>query len=114
VDGVRLLGPKTVELMTTNHVGTLFSSGNAGFGLGFEVIEHLGRAGRYGSPGQFSWGGAYSTDYFVDPQERLVAVFLTQLRPWSGPELHPRFRALVYQSIVGPAPPAVPASAVRP
>jgi CubicO group peptidase (beta-lactamase class C family) len=114
VDGVRLLSPKTVELMTTNHVGALFSSGNAGFGLGFEVIEHLGRAGRYGSPGQFSWGGAYSTDYFVDPQEKLVAVFLTQLRPWSGPELHPRFRALVYQSIVGPAPATLPGSAVRP
>jgi CubicO group peptidase (beta-lactamase class C family) len=100
--GVRLLSPKTVELMTSNHVGTLFGEGNMGFGLGFEVIEHLGKAGRYGSVGQFGWGGAYYTDYFADPQERLVAVFLTQVRPWSTERgLHPRFRALVYQSIVG-------------
>jgi CubicO group peptidase (beta-lactamase class C family) len=104
VDGVRLLGPKTVELMTTNHVGSLFDSGRAGFGLGFEILEHLGRAGKYGSVGQFGWGGAYYTDYFVDPQERLVAVFMTQLRPWVERDLHPRFRALVYQSLVGPAP----------
>jgi CubicO group peptidase (beta-lactamase class C family) len=106
LDGVRLLGPKTVELMTANHVGGLFGGGNSGFGLGFEVIEHLGKAGRYGSVGQFGWGGAYYTDYFADPEERLVAVFMTQLRPWTADrELHPKFRALVYQSIVGPAPP---------
>jgi CubicO group peptidase (beta-lactamase class C family) len=54
--------------------------------------------------GQFGWGGAYYTDYCVDPQERLVAVFMTQLRPWTERDLHPRFRALVYQSLVGPAP----------
>jgi CubicO group peptidase (beta-lactamase class C family) len=105
-DGVRLLGPKTVELMTANHVGTLFGGGNTGFGLGFEVIEHLGKAGRFGSVGQFGWGGAYYTDYLADPQERLVAVFLTQVRPWLTRELHARFRALVYQSIVGPVPAA--------
>jgi len=104
LEGVRLLGPKTVELMTANHVGALFSGGNMGFGLGFEVIESLGKAGRYGSVGQFGWGGAYYTDYFADPQERLVGVFLTQVRPWITRELHPRFRALVYQSIVGPVP----------
>ena len=83
LDGVRLLGPKTVELMTANHVGTLFGEGNTGFGLGFEVVEHLGKAGRYGSVGQFGWGGAYYTDYFADPQERLVAVLMTQVRPWA-------------------------------
>jgi CubicO group peptidase (beta-lactamase class C family) len=108
LDGVRLLSPKTVELMTANHVGALFDGGDTGFGLGFEVIEHLGRAGRYGSAGQFGWGGAYYTDYFADPQERLVAVFLTQVRPWVERDLHPRFRALVYQSIVGPVPPRGP------
>ena len=105
LEGARILGPKTVELMTANHVGTLFGGGNTGFGLGFEVIENLGRAGRYGSVGQFGWGGAYYTDYFADPQERLVGVFLTQVRPWIERDLHPRFRALVYQSIVGPVPP---------
>jgi CubicO group peptidase (beta-lactamase class C family) len=105
LDGVRILSPKTVELMTTNHVGALFEDGRAGFGLGFSVIEHLGRAGRYGSVGQFGWGGAYYTDYFADPQERLVALFMTQMRPRKDRDLHAAFRALVYQSIVAPAPP---------
>ncbi len=108
LDGVRLLSPKTVELMTAHHVGALFESGNTGFGLGFYVVEHLGKAGRYGSVGQFGWGGAYYTNYFADPQERLVAVFMTQMRPRAGSDLHAAFRALVYQSIVGPAP--LPAS----
>jgi CubicO group peptidase (beta-lactamase class C family) len=109
LDGVRILSPKTVELMTSNHVGSLFSEGRTGFGLGFEVVEHLGRAGRYGSVGEFSWGGAYYTSYWADPQEQLVAVFLAQLLPSGGLDLQGRFRTLVYQSIVGP----VPLAAVR-
>jgi CubicO group peptidase (beta-lactamase class C family) len=102
VDGVRLLGPKTVELMTTNHVGGLYSEGRTGFGLGFEVVEHEGRAGRYGSVGEFAWGGAYHTSYFVDPREQVVAVFMSQLLPSGGLGLTGRFRTLVYQAIVGP------------
>lgn len=111
LDGVRLLSPKTVELMTANHVGTLFEDGKAGFGLGFEVIEHLGKAGRFGSVGQFGWGGAYYTDYFADPQERLVAVFMTQMRPRKDRDLHAAFRALAYQSIVASAPARGPGAA---
>jgi CubicO group peptidase (beta-lactamase class C family) len=102
IDGVRLLSPKTVELMTVNHVGPLFREGNQGFGLGFDVIEDLGRVGRHGSEGAFGWGGAYHTTYWVDPQEKLVAVLMTQLLPAGTSDLHDRFRALVYQSIVGP------------
>ena len=112
LDGVRLLSPKTVELMTSNHVGTLFNEGRTGFGLGFEVVEHLGRAGRHGSVGEFGWGGAYYTSYWVDPEEKLVAVFLSQLLPAGGLDLQSRFRALVYQSIV--APPAAMRAASRP
>ncbi len=116
IDGVRLLGPKTVELMTVNHVGSLFSDGNLGFGLGFEIVEDLGRAGRYGSVGEFGWGGAYHTTYWVDPQEKLVGVFMTQLLPAGDSDLHAKFRALVYQAIVGPPtgvarrPPLAPAA----
>jgi CubicO group peptidase (beta-lactamase class C family) len=102
IDGVRLLGPKTVDLMTVNHVGSLFSDGNLGFGLGFDVTEDLGKAGRHGSVGAFGWGGAYHTTYWVDPKEKLVAALMTQLLPAGGSDLHSRFRALVYQSIVGP------------
>jgi CubicO group peptidase (beta-lactamase class C family) len=104
LDGVRILSPKTVELMTSNHVGALYNEGRTGFGLGFEVVEHLGRAGRYGSAGEFGWGGAYYTSYWADPQEKLVGVFLAQLLPSGGLDLQGRFKTLVYQSIVGPPP----------
>lgn len=100
LDGVRLLSPKTVELMTTNHVGTLFNDGDTGFGLGFEIVEHVGRSGRLGSEGVFSWGGAYHTTFWADPKENVVAVLMTQLLPAEDSDLHGRFRALVYQSIV--------------
>jgi CubicO group peptidase (beta-lactamase class C family) len=109
IDGVRLLGPKTVELMTTNHVGTRMAEAWAdrpglGFGLGFEVVEDLGTASQFGhgSLGAFGWGGAYHTTYWADPKEKLVALLMTQLLPAGDSDLHPRFRALVYQSIVGP------------
>jgi CubicO group peptidase (beta-lactamase class C family) len=108
LDGVRLLSPKTVELMTANHVGSLFAErgpadAGMGFGLGFDVVLDLGRNGRYGSDGAFGWGGAYHTNYWVDPAEKLVAVIMTQLLPAAGSDLHSRFRTLVYQSIVGPS-----------
>jgi len=103
LDGVRLLGPKTVELATSNHVGKLFNEGLTGFGLGFEVVDDLGKAGRPGSVGEFSWGGAYNTGFWVDPQEQLVAVFMSQLLPSNDLDIQGKFRALVYASIVGPA-----------
>jgi CubicO group peptidase (beta-lactamase class C family) len=111
IEGVRLLSPKTVELMTTNHVGTLFAEawpGNdgMGFGLGFDVIEDPGASGRYGSPGAFGWGGAYHTTYWVDPEEKLVALLMVQLLPAGESDLQRKFRTLVYQSIVGPPTPA--------
>ncbi len=98
-----MLGPKTVALMTSNHVGNLQNEGRTGFGLGFEITEHVGRSGRYGSVGDFGWGGAYYTSYWADPEEKLVALFMAQLRPWGDIDLHPKFRALVYQAIEGPA-----------
>lgn len=110
LDGVRLLSPTSVELMTANHVGTLYNDGAMGFGLGFEVIEHLGRASRYGSEGAYGWGSAYFQRYFIDPQEQLVAVFYAQLIPAGGLDLQDKFRSLVYQAIVGP----VPAAGARP
>jgi CubicO group peptidase (beta-lactamase class C family) len=102
IDGLRLVSPKTVELMTVDHVGSLFDEGRTGFGLGFSVVEDLGRAGRHGSVGEFGWGGAYHTTYWVDPKEKMVALLMTQLLPAGDSDLHARFRALVYQSIVGP------------
>jgi CubicO group peptidase (beta-lactamase class C family) len=106
IDGVRLVSPKTVELMTANHVGPLLAEAwdrpGMGFGLGFDVVEDLGRFGRHGTVGSYGWGGAYHTTYWVDPKEKLVALLMTQLLPAGDSDLHGRFRALVYQSIVGP------------
>ncbi len=101
LDGTRILGPKSVELMTANHVGSLYQNGDFGFGLGFEVVTDVGRSGRPGSVGQYSWGSAYYSRYFVDPEEKLVALFLTQLIPAGSVDLNDRFRYLVYQAVVG-------------
>ncbi len=107
LDGARILSPKSVEMMTANQVGSLYSNGDLGFGLGFEIVTDLGRSGRPGSLGQYSWGSAYYSRYFVDPQEKLVALFLTQLIPAGSVDLNDRFRYLVYQAIIGPIPASV-------
>jgi CubicO group peptidase (beta-lactamase class C family) len=101
LEGARILSPKSVELMTVNHVGSLYQNGDFGFGLGFEVVTDVGRSARPGSVGQYSWGSAYYSRYFVDPEEKLVALFLTQLIPAGSMDLNDRFRYLVYQAIVG-------------
>jgi CubicO group peptidase (beta-lactamase class C family) len=98
LQGVRLLSPKTVELMTVNHVGDLY--GSQGFGLGFWVTDRLGRNGQMGTVGSFGWGGAYHTVYWVDPAEKMVCVLMTQLLPAGNSELHNKFRSLIYQAIV--------------
>jgi CubicO group peptidase (beta-lactamase class C family) len=98
--GVHILGPKTVELMTVDHLGPLYTSPGNGFGLGFWVTKELGRNGEPGSVGAYGWGGAYHTTYWVDPAEKLVAVFMTQLLPATGSDAQAKFKALVYQSIV--------------
>jgi CubicO group peptidase (beta-lactamase class C family) len=100
--GVRILGPKTVELMIADHFGNLFSGGSEGYGLGFWVKTSLGRNGMPGTPGAFGWGGAYLSVYWVDPVEKLVAVFMTQLLPGGGIDIQDKFKAMVYQSIVDP------------
>jgi CubicO group peptidase (beta-lactamase class C family) len=99
--GVHILGPKSVELMTVDHLGPLYTSPGNGFGLGFWVTKELGRTGEPGSVGAYGWGGAYHTTYWVDPAEKLVAVFMTQLLPATGSDAQAKFKALVYQSIVG-------------
>ncbi len=96
--GVRVLSPKTVDLMTADHAGALY--GLSAFGLGFRVTDRLGRDGQLGSTGAFGWGGAYHTTYWVDPAEKLVGVLMTQLLPATGSDLHGKFKNLVYQSVV--------------
>lgn len=82
LDGRRILSRKSVELMTSNHVGDKFRPGD-GMGLGVSVVVDLGERGQLGSVGEFGWGGAYHSTYWVDPAEQLVVVHLTQTNPAS-------------------------------
>ncbi len=98
--GHRVLSPASVALMTRDHLGPVYQAdGVAGFGLGFEVLHHPARAGRYGEPGQWDWGGAYHTEYWVDPKLELVGVLMVQLMPAQGSVLQDRFRTGVYQAL---------------
>ncbi len=102
LDGVRLLSPKTVAFSTMNQVGSLYDAGRMGFGLGFSVVEDVGRSGRPGSVGEYGWGSAYYSSYWVDPAEHLVFLILMQLIPTGGLDLSERFHALVESALVSP------------
>jgi CubicO group peptidase (beta-lactamase class C family) len=101
LDGARILAPKTVALMTSSQAGTLYSQNGEGFGLGFSIVERPGANARVESVGTYGWGGAYGSTYEVDPQERLVLVFMIQQLPnTSG--VPARFPMLVYQALTEP------------
>ena len=85
--------------MTSNHVGSMYNEGRTGFGLGFEVVEHVGRSGRYGSEGAFGWGSAYYANYWVDPQEDMLGMYFSQLVPNGGLDLQTKFRTLAFAAI---------------
>ena len=99
LDGARILAPHTVALMTSNQTGTLFSQTGEGFGLGFSTVERPGANGRIESVGTFGWGGAYGSNYEVDPHERLVLVFMVQQLP-NRSSVAAKFPMLVYQALV--------------
>jgi CubicO group peptidase (beta-lactamase class C family) len=98
LDGVRLLAPRTVQLMTTNQIGTLHSTTGLGFGYGFETTDRYGANGM-DSAGAFGWGGAYGTMYRVDPQARLAILLMIQLVP-NATDIREKFPTLVYQALV--------------
>jgi CubicO group peptidase (beta-lactamase class C family) len=114
LDGIRLLGRKTVELMTMNHLpggqdltqlaqaGTFTETAYAGvgFGLGFSVMRDPARAQILGTPGEYAWGGAASTAFWVDPQEDLIVIFMTQLMPSSSYPLRRELRTLTYAALI--------------
>ena len=101
-NGKQIISPKTVELMTVNHLGkiTFPWTKGTGFGLGFSTLEDLGERGTMGSEGEFGWGGAYHSVYWVDPEEELAVVYFTQLIPAQGVDDHSKLRSLIYQAIV--------------
>lgn len=100
LDGVRLLAPKTVALMTSDHLGGRYRGDADGFGLGFWVNVRTGGFTEVGSEGAFGWGSAYFPQYTVDPKERLVILFMTQLRPAGNSTLNLRVRSLTYQALM--------------
>ncbi|MGI9552560.1 MAG: serine hydrolase domain-containing protein [Aurantibacter sp.] len=97
--GKQLLSSKTIDIMTINQIGDLSLGPGDGFGLGFGVITDLAGTKALGSVGQYYWGGAYSTFFFVDPQEELIAVLMTQVQPYSN-YYGTIMRQFVYQTIV--------------
>ncbi|MBT6204727.1 MAG: beta-lactamase family protein [Rhodospirillaceae bacterium] len=108
LDGQRILGRKTVELMTANHLAPkLFpieegglSKPGCGYGLGFGVMMDVGRSGTIGSNGEFYWSGAASTSFWIDPAERFIGIQLTQFQPMSAFPNAEDFRVAAYQAMI--------------
>jgi CubicO group peptidase (beta-lactamase class C family) len=113
LDGVRLLGSRTVDYMTRNHlpanadiatIGRSMSPQDAfegiGFGLGFAVVIDPARNEILTSPGEYAWGGLASTTFWVDPVERITVVFMTQLIPSSTYPIRAELRTMVNSALV--------------
>lgn len=112
LDGVRIASPKTIDFMTLNHLPggqsmkdmdqSAFSEtgmDGAGFGLGFSIIMDMAEAAMPVSPGSYSWGGLASTYFWIDPDEELIGIFMTQLMPSRAYPLRPQFQQLVYGAL---------------
>lgn len=111
LDDARLLAPKTVEMMRSDHLAddlkpfavrksTSGDTKGCGFGLGFRVVTDIARHGIIGSNGIYSWGGAASTVFWIDPAEDLIAILLTQFMPSSYYPLRREFQVAAYQAMV--------------
>ena len=112
LDGARIVGRKTIELMTKNHLPggsdlssmsrSLFSeaaNAGTGFGLGFAVNMDVAKSMVPGSVGEYYWGGMFSTAFFVDPVERITMVFMTQLSPSSVYPIRRELKTMIYSAL---------------
>jgi CubicO group peptidase (beta-lactamase class C family) len=112
LDGIRLIGPKTLHLMTSNHLPggktlpelsrSLFSEAayhGIGFGLGFSVTLDPARTLIPGSAGEYAWGGAATTSFWIDPAEELIAIFMTQVLPSTATPIRRELRTMIYSAI---------------
>jgi CubicO group peptidase (beta-lactamase class C family) len=108
LDGKHFLSRKTVELMTTNHlppklipfeIGGVYSPGY-GYGLGVDVLMDVGQCQSVGSQGAYSWGGAATTSFWVDPKEELIGIQMAQFQPLGFHLIADDFKVTAYQSIV--------------
>ena len=113
LNGVRLLGPKTIEYMTMNHlpgnqdltdlsISALSETTNegVGFGLGFAVIIDPVKSQQVGSFGEYYWGGAASTIFWIDPAQDIIVIFLTQLMPSNTFNFRGQLKSLIYSAII--------------
>lgn len=104
LDGKRLASRKTIEAMTANHIGQLpmwdDSLRSYGFGLGFRVRRQLGQSLTLGSVGEYGWGGAYGTYFWVDPKEQMIGILMIQLMPYAHVNIRPEFQNAATQAIV--------------
>lgn len=99
LDGRRFLSRKSVEQMSQNALTTATFQPGQGFGLGFRITEEPGKMGNLGSAGDYGWGGAYHSTYWIDPAEGLTVTFMTQLIPAGGLDTQTKLRALIYSAL---------------
>jgi CubicO group peptidase (beta-lactamase class C family) len=103
LDGVRLLAPATVEHMRSNHIQGIDSSGlwsMDAFGLGVGIVTDTARrSGELGADGAYGWGGAAGTNFWIDPDEDIIGIFMVQSVPHQTP-LAKLFRVLTYQALI--------------
>ncbi len=103
LDGVRIVGPRTVRLMTSNHTGNKaiwLRGAGFGFGLGYSVSVDQGPTAMPSAEGSFGWGGAYCTVFWVDPIDEIIGIVMTQVRPYTHLNIRQDFQTLAYQALV--------------
>lgn len=99
LNGKRILSRNSVDMMTQNQIGNVDRGPNEKFGLGFGIITETG-SGRLGlSTGSYSWGGAFSSTYWIDPKEKIVAQLFLNQYPMSHGDIHDKFKVLVYSAL---------------
>ncbi len=103
LDGVRILGPRTVRLMTSNHTADLpiwLRGPGFGFGLGYSITVDQGLSAMPSAVGTYGWGGAYCTVFWVDPADEVIGILMTQVRPYTHLNIRQDFQTLAYQALV--------------
>lgn len=98
-NGVQVLSPRTVEMMTSGQLDFTIGNNGNNFGLGFEITSEKAAARLPRNKGSFAWGGYYGTTYWADPKAKLVCLFLTQQSPNSHGDIAAKFETMVYSSL---------------
>lgn len=103
LDGVRLLSPATVDLMMSSHTGELplwLPGPGYGFGLGWAVVEDRGQTAMPMTEGTVYWGGAYCTIAWIDREQELIGILMTQVRPYNHINIRQDFQVLTHQALI--------------